>query len=71
MGKLSKRTVDQATPQDADYFIWDDELPGFALDGEVVNASPDAGLIEAPGGEFGLTQRPTPENPSAMSGCER
>ena len=31
MGKLSKRTVDQATPRDADYFIWDDELPGFGL----------------------------------------
>jgi antirestriction protein ArdC len=48
-----------------------DFLLAFAPDGEVVNASPDAGLIEAPGGEFGLTQRPTPENPSAMSGCER
>lgn len=31
MGKLSKRAVDQATPKDADYFIWDDELPGFGL----------------------------------------
>jgi hypothetical protein len=31
VGKLSKRTVDQATPRDADCFIWDEELPGFGL----------------------------------------
>ena len=29
--RLSKRSVDQATPRDADYSIWDDELPGFGL----------------------------------------
>ena len=31
MAKLSKRVVDQAEPGAADYFIWDDELPGFGL----------------------------------------
>ena len=31
MAKLSKRVVDQADKADADYFIWDDELPGFGL----------------------------------------
>jgi hypothetical protein len=29
--KLSKRTVDQAEVRGADYFVWDDELPGFGL----------------------------------------
>jgi integrase len=31
VAKLSKRIIDQATPQDEDYFIWDDELVGFGL----------------------------------------
>lgn len=31
MAKLSKRVVDQADKADADYFVWDDELPGFGL----------------------------------------
>lgn len=31
MAKISKRVVDQAEPGAADYFIWDDELPGFGL----------------------------------------
>ncbi len=31
MAKLNKRTVDQAEAGRADYFIWDDELPGFGL----------------------------------------
>lgn len=31
MTKLSKRIVDQAEPGAADFFIWDDELPGFGL----------------------------------------
>jgi integrase len=29
--KLSKRVVDGAEPQDKDYVIWDDDLPGFGL----------------------------------------
>jgi integrase len=29
--KISKRAVDAATPQDRDYFLWDDELPCFGL----------------------------------------
>jgi len=29
--KLSKRVVDGAEPQDRDYVIWDDDLPGFGL----------------------------------------
>lgn len=29
--KLSKRTVDALEPQSADYFSWDDELPGFGI----------------------------------------
>ena len=31
MAKLTKRTVDAATVREKDYFIWDDELPGFGL----------------------------------------
>ncbi|AWC20857.1 Prophage CP4-57 integrase [Aminobacter sp. MSH1] len=31
MARLTKRVVDAAEIRDADYFIWDDELPGFGL----------------------------------------
>ena len=31
MPKLTKRVIDAAEIQAAEYFIWDDELPGFAL----------------------------------------
>lgn len=31
MVKLTKRTVDAATVGEKDYFIWDDDLPGFGL----------------------------------------
>lgn len=31
MAKLSKRVVDQVEPGAADYFIWDDALPGFGF----------------------------------------
>jgi hypothetical protein len=31
MAKLTKRVVDAAEVRDQDYFIWDDELPGFGL----------------------------------------
>lgn len=31
MTKLSKRVVDAAQARDKDYFIWDDDLPGFGL----------------------------------------
>lgn len=31
MAKLTKRIVDAATSNGRDYFIWDDELPGFGL----------------------------------------
>jgi len=31
MTKLSKRVVDAAEARDKDYFIWDDDLPGFGL----------------------------------------
>lgn len=31
MAKLTKRVVDAATVREKDYFIWDDELPGFGL----------------------------------------
>jgi integrase len=31
MAKLSKRVVDHAETGENDYFIWDDELPGFGL----------------------------------------
>ena len=31
MAKLTKRTVDAAKPQERDYFVWDNELPGFGL----------------------------------------
>jgi len=31
MPKLTKRTADSAKAREKDYFIWDDELPGFGL----------------------------------------
>lgn len=31
MAKLTKRVVDAADTREKDYFIWDDELPGFGL----------------------------------------
>jgi integrase len=31
MAKLSKRVIDAADIRDTDYFIWDDELPGFGV----------------------------------------
>lgn len=31
MAKLTKRVVDAAESREKDYFIWDDELPGFGL----------------------------------------
>jgi integrase len=31
MAKLTKRVVDAAESQSSDYFIWDEELPGFGL----------------------------------------
>ncbi|MFO1160307.1 MAG: Arm DNA-binding domain-containing protein, partial [Reyranellaceae bacterium] len=31
MAKLTKRIVDAADVREKDYFIWDDELPGFGL----------------------------------------
>jgi hypothetical protein len=31
MAKLTKRAVDAADVRAKDYFIWDDELPGFGL----------------------------------------
>lgn len=31
MTKLTKRAVDAAKPEGRDYFLWDDDLPGFGL----------------------------------------
>ena len=31
MAKLTKRSIDAAKPAARDYFLWDDELPGFGL----------------------------------------
>lgn len=29
--RISKRSVDALTPQEADYFVWDEDLPGFGI----------------------------------------
>ena len=31
MPKLTKRIVETARPKEADYFLWDDDAPGFGL----------------------------------------
>ena len=31
MPRLSKRVVDAAAPAEKDYFIWDEDIPGFGL----------------------------------------
>ncbi|HJU20475.1 MAG TPA: tyrosine-type recombinase/integrase [Stellaceae bacterium] len=31
MAKLTKRTVDTARPEEREFFLWDDDLPGFGL----------------------------------------
>ena len=31
VAKLTKRTVDAAKADNADFFLWDDGLPGFGL----------------------------------------
>lgn len=31
MPKLTKRTVDAIKPRESDFFVWDDEIPGFGL----------------------------------------
>lgn len=31
MAKLNKTKIDKLTPQEKDYFVWDDSLPGFGL----------------------------------------
>ncbi|MFC7334789.1 tyrosine-type recombinase/integrase [Rhodocista pekingensis] len=31
MPRLTKRTVDGAVPRNTDYFLWDEEIPGFGL----------------------------------------
>lgn len=31
MAKINKRNVDAAEVREKDYFVWDDELPGFGL----------------------------------------
>lgn len=31
MPKLTKRIIDSAEPKDTDYFIWDEEIPGFGV----------------------------------------
>jgi integrase len=44
MGRLTKRIVDGAEIRDNDYFIWDDELPGFGL--RVFNSGKRSYLIQ-------------------------
>ena len=31
MSRLSNRTIVSVEPQSKDYFLWDDDLPGFGL----------------------------------------
>ena len=31
MPRLTKRLVDTANAQETDYFLWDEEIPGFGL----------------------------------------
>lgn len=31
MAKLNKTEIDRLTPQEKDYLVWDDSLPGFGL----------------------------------------
>jgi hypothetical protein len=31
MSKITKRVIDAAKPDSVDYFLWDDEMPGYGL----------------------------------------
>jgi integrase len=55
MAKLTKRIVDAAEKQSSDYFIWDDELSGFAL--RVFNSGKRSYLVQYRAG--GRTRRYT------------
>ena len=66
MPKLTKRTVDAAEVRSSDYFVWDDELPGFGL--RVLPSGRKGYVVQY---RAGRRSRRISLGPSAVLACEQ